>query len=103
MTFWANSTTALTDDWELKFRFDVKLANAFRVDSYDLTARVLTLNLTHKFLPTADLRGTSTHHYFKDGVRSILHTVYFPGIMANRGKASLFVFLTKTLKLSTVT
>lgn len=69
MTFWANSVTALTNDWEYELRVDDVLANAFRVDSYDLTARVLTLNLTHKHLPIADLRGTSTHHYFKDGVR----------------------------------
>lgn len=46
-----------------------KVANAFRVDAYDLTARVLTLNLTHKTVRTDDLRGTSAHHYFKDGVR----------------------------------
>ena len=69
MTFWANNATALTDDWKYVFRINENLANAFRVDSYDLTARVLTLNLTHKMLPTYDLRGTSKHHYFKDCVR----------------------------------
>ena len=69
MTFWANKATALKDNWENAFCIDDNLANAFRVDSYDLTARVLTLNLTHKCLQTTDLRGTSTHHYFKDGVR----------------------------------
>lgn len=69
MTFWANHVTALTDNWKYVFCVDDNLANAFRVDSYDLTARVLTLNLTHKCLQTTDLRGTSTHHYFKDGVR----------------------------------
>lgn len=58
-----------TTHWETCFLKEAGVANAFRVDSYDLTARVLTLNLTHKCLQTADLRGTSTHHYFKDGVR----------------------------------
>lgn len=47
----------------------ISFANAFRVDSYSLANRVLTLCLTHKRVSTADLRGTSTHHYFKDGVR----------------------------------
>lgn len=62
---------ALMDDWFLAFypAPEQSLANAFRVDSYDLTERVLTLNLTHKVLQTTDLRGTSTHHYFKEGVR----------------------------------
>lgn len=69
MTFWANKFSAQTTDWQNVFLLEGKLANAFRVDSYDLTARVLTLNLTHKYLPTTDLRGTSTHHYFKDGLR----------------------------------
>lgn len=69
MTFWADKSTAQTTGWQKVFLLKGKLANAFRVDSYDLTARVLTLNLTHKYLPTTDLRGTSTHHYFKDGVR----------------------------------
>ena len=48
---------------------NISFANAFRVDSYALANRVLTLCLTHKKVSTADLRGTSTHHYFKDGVR----------------------------------
>ena len=85
MTFWVNSRTALTDNWEAVFRLDAQLANAFRVDSYDLTARVLTLNLTHKTLQTTDLRGTSTHHYFKEGVRrwhisktNIATNVFYP-------------------------
>ena len=69
MTFWADKYSAQTTDWQDVFLLEGKLANAFRVDSYDLTARVLTLNLTHKYLPTTDLRGTSTRHYFKDGVR----------------------------------
>lgn len=69
MTFWADNFSAQTTDWQNVFLLEGKLANAFRVDSYDLTARVLTLNLTHKYLPTTDLRGTSTHHYFKDGLR----------------------------------
>lgn len=69
MTFRANKFSAQTTDWQNVFLLEGKLANAFRVDSYDLTARVLTLNLTHKYLPTTDLRGTSTHHYFKDGLR----------------------------------
>ena len=64
-----DDSTALTVDWFLAFYPRQRLANAFRVDSYDLTERVLTLNLTHKCLQTTDLRGTSTHHYFKDGVR----------------------------------
>lgn len=68
MTFWASNNTAQTLDWDNLF-VNAECANAFRVDSYDLTERVLTLNLTHKCLLTADLRGTSTHHYFKDGVR----------------------------------
>lgn len=71
MTFWANKNSAQTTDWQNVFLLEGKLANAFRVDSYDLTARVLTLNLTHKYLPTTDLRGTSTHHYFKDGLRRL--------------------------------
>lgn len=49
--------------------YNISFANAFRVDSYALANRVLTLCLTHKKVSTADLRGTSTHHYFKDGVR----------------------------------
>lgn len=69
MTFWADKFSAQTTDWQDVFLLEGQLANAFRVDSYDLTARVLTLNLTHKYLPTTDLRGTSTHHYFKDGLR----------------------------------
>lgn len=69
MTFWADKHTAQTTNWDDVFLLEGNFANAFRVDSYDLTARVLTLNLTHKLLLTADLRGTSTHHYFKDGVR----------------------------------
>lgn len=66
-----DDSIALTVDWSLAFypAPELSLANAFRVDSYDLTERVLTLNLTHKCLQTTDLRGTSTHHYFKDGVR----------------------------------
>lgn len=68
-TFIANEDTAQTTGWENCFLKEVLVANAFRVDSYDMTARVLTLNLTHKLLPTTDLRGTSTHHYFKNGVR----------------------------------
>lgn len=68
-TFIANEDTAQTTGWVDFFLKKAVVANAFRVDSYDMTARVLTLNLTHKFLPTADLRGTSTHHYFKYGVR----------------------------------
>lgn len=68
MTFWASNDTAYTLGWDYSF-INAECANAFRVDSYDLTERVLTLNLTHKCLLTADLRGTSTHHYFKDGVR----------------------------------
>lgn len=66
-----NDSIAPTVDWFLAFypAPEQSLANAFRVDSYDLTERVLTLNLTHKCLQTTDLRGTSTHHYFKDGVR----------------------------------
>nr|DAW02247.1 MAG TPA: hypothetical protein [Caudoviricetes sp.] len=68
MTFWASNNTAQTLGWDNLF-VNAECANAFRVDSYDLTERVLTLNLTHKYLLTADLRGTSTHHYFKDGVR----------------------------------
>ena len=67
--FFATDTTALTDNWFPCFYPEPGIANAFRVDSYDLTERVLTLNLTHKCLQTTDLRGTSTHHYFKDGVR----------------------------------
>lgn len=67
--FFATETSAQTINWDIVFLNEVGVANAFRVDSYDLTARVLTLNLTHKCLPTGDLRGTSTHHYFKDGVR----------------------------------
>lgn len=67
--FFATEDTAQTTDWPKCFVQDAREANAFRVDSYDLTERVLTLNLTHKCLPTTDLRGTSTHHYFKDGVR----------------------------------
>lgn len=51
------------------FYGNISFANAFRVDSYSLANRVLTLCLTHKRVSTADLRGTSTHHYFKDGVR----------------------------------
>lgn len=72
VTFWANNSTVQTSNvvhWSHIFRNKQNFANAFRVDSYDLTERVLTLNLTHKCLLTADLRGTSTHHYFKDGVR----------------------------------
>lgn len=69
MTFWANGSTASTDNWDNYFKHDWGLANAFRVDSYDLTARVLTLNLTHKCVQTRDLRSASAHHYFKDGVR----------------------------------
>lgn len=67
----AEDSIALTADWFLEFypSPELSLANAFRVDSYDLTERVLTLNLTHKVLQTTDLRGTSTHHYFKEGVR----------------------------------
>lgn len=67
--FFVFDRTALTFNWNLAFYPEQGLANAFRVDSYDLTERVLTLNLTHKCLQTTDLRGTSTHHYFKDGVR----------------------------------
>lgn len=67
--FFVNDRSALTVDWNLIFYPEPGIANAFRVDSYDLTERVLTLNLTHKCLQTTDLRGTSTHHYFKDGVR----------------------------------
>lgn len=67
--FFATETSAQTISWHIVFLIEVGVANAFRVDSYDLTARVLTLNLTHKCLQTTDLRGTSTHHYFKDGVR----------------------------------
>lgn len=67
--FFANEDTAQTTNWQACFFEEAGLANAFRVDSYDLTERVLTLNLTHKCLQTTDLRGTSTHHYFKDGVR----------------------------------
>lgn len=69
MTCWANDDTSQTTGWQIVFVEDSGLANAFRVDSYDLTTRVLTLNLTHKCLQTVDLHGTSTHHYFKDGVR----------------------------------
>lgn len=72
VTFWANNSTVQTSNgmhWGNIFRSKENFANAFRVDSYDLTGRVLTLNLTHKMLPTADLRGTSKHNYFKDGVR----------------------------------
>lgn len=69
MTCWANDGTSQTPGWQIVFVEDHGLANAFRVDSYDLTTRVLTLNLTHKCLQTVDLHGTSTHHYFKDGVR----------------------------------
>lgn len=72
VTFWANNSTVQTSNvvhWSNIFCNEQNFANAFRVDSYDLTGRVLTLNLTHKILPTADLRGTSKHHYFKDGVR----------------------------------
>lgn len=69
MTCWANETTPQTTGWPNVFLADPEVANAFRVDSYDLTTRVLTLNLTHKCLQTLDLHGTSTHHYFKDGVR----------------------------------
>lgn len=72
VTFWANNSTVQTVNgmhWGYIFSSEGNFANAFRVDSYDLTGRVLTLNLTHKMLPTADLRGTSKHHYFKDGVR----------------------------------
>lgn len=72
VTFWANNSTVQTSNvvhWSNIFESEENFANAFRVDSYDLTGRVLTLNLTHKMLPTADLRGTSKHHYFKDGVR----------------------------------
>lgn len=67
--FFATEDTAQTTNWQACFFEEAGLANAFRVDSYDLTERVLTLNLTHKCLRTNDLRGTSTHHYFKDGVR----------------------------------
>lgn len=69
--FFAEDSIALTADWFFAFypAPELSLANAFRVDSYDLTERVLTLNLTHKVLQTTDLRGTSTHHYFKEGVR----------------------------------
>lgn len=67
--FFVYDRSALTVDWDLIFYPEPGIANAFRVDSYDLTERVLTLNLTHKCLQTTDLRGTSTHHYFKDGVR----------------------------------
>lgn len=67
--FFVNDRSALTVDWDLIFYPEPGIANAFRVDSYDLTERVLTLNLTHKCLQTTDLRGTSTHHYFKEGVR----------------------------------
>lgn len=67
--FFADRNTALTTGWNGCFFYERDVANAFRVDSYDLTERVLTLNLTHKCLPTTDLRGTSTHHYFKNGVR----------------------------------
>lgn len=69
MTCWAYDDTSQTTGWQIVFVEDSGLANAFRVDSYDLTTRVLTLNLTHKCLQTVDLHGTSTHHYFKDGVR----------------------------------
>ena len=69
MTCWADDTTPQTTGWSNVFLADPEVANAFRVDSYDLTTRVLTLNLTHKCLQTVDLHGTSTHHYFKDGVR----------------------------------
>lgn len=68
-TCWAHDGTSQTTNWQDIFVLDPDLANAFRVDSYDLTTRVLTLNLTHKCLQTVDLHGTSTHHYFKDGVR----------------------------------
>lgn len=67
--FFVYDRSALTVYWDLIFYPEPGIANAFRVDSYDLTERVLTLNLTHKCLQTTDLRGTSTHHYFKDGVR----------------------------------
>lgn len=67
--FFATDYTALTGNWFPRFYPSPGVANAFRVDSYDLTERVLTLNLTHKCLQTANLRGTSTHHYFKEGVR----------------------------------
>lgn len=67
--FYVSQDIALTDGWYEYFCSGQGLANAFRVDSYDLTARVLTLNLTCKRLQTTDLRGTSTHHYFKEGVR----------------------------------
>lgn len=67
--FFADRNTALTTGWIGCFFHENDVANAFRVDSYDLTERVLTLNLTHKCLQTTDLRGTSTHHYFKNGVR----------------------------------
>lgn len=67
--FFATEDTAQTTYWQSCFFEEAGVANAFRVDSYDLTERVLTLNLTHKCLKTNDLRGTSTHHYFKDGVR----------------------------------
>ena len=72
VTFWANKFTVQTSNvlhWSNIFCNKQNFANAFRVDSYDLTGRVLTLNLTHKILPTTDLRGTSKHHYFKNGVR----------------------------------
>lgn len=67
--FFANKDSAQTFGWFGCFFYEDGLANAFRVDSYDLTERVLTLNLTHKCLQTTDLRGTSTYHYFKNGVR----------------------------------
>lgn len=67
--FFATVESAQTTYWQDCFFEEAGVANAFRVDSYDLTERVLTLNLTHKCLQTNDLRGTSTHHYFKDGVR----------------------------------
>lgn len=68
-TCWADDSTSQTIGWQEVFLANPDVANAFRVDSYDLTTRVLTLNLTHKCLQTVDLHGTSTHHYFKDGVR----------------------------------
>lgn len=69
-----DKVTGLKHVTDSAFRFEIgdpnsNVANAFRVDAYDLTARVLTLNLTHKIVQTDDLRGTSVHHYFKDGVR----------------------------------
>lgn len=67
--FFVNIGSAQTHDWFGCFFYEDGVANAFRVDSYDLTERVLTLNLTHKCLQTTDLRGTSTYHYFKNGVR----------------------------------